>query len=44
MTTPDLIVRAIREGLTTVGEADHWKEVLAERRFKMKFDSFADII
>lgn len=44
VTTPELIVHAIHSGLTTVEEADRWKELLAERRFAMKLDSFSDLL
>jgi predicted nucleic acid-binding protein len=44
MTTPDLIVSAIRAGLATVAQADQWKHELERRRFKMKFDSFQDLL
>lgn len=44
LTTPDLIVHAIRAGLASVDEADRWKRFLASQRFKMKFDSFAELL
>lgn len=44
LTTPDLIVHAIRADLASVEEADRWKRLLAERRFRMKFDSFAELL
>lgn len=44
LTTPDLIIRAIRAGLTTVEEADTWKLKLAKKRFQMKFTSFRGIL
>lgn len=42
LTTPDLIVRAIREGLVTVTKADRWKATLEKKRFKMWFASFSE--
>lgn len=44
LTTPDLIVFAIRAGLATVAQADQWKRELETRRFKMKFNSFQDLL
>ena len=44
LTTPDLIVHAIRAELTTVIEADQWKEKLQNNRFAMKFRSFSDLL
>ena len=44
VTTPDLIVRAIQTGLATVGEADQWKRTLELNRFKMKFESFSELL
>ncbi|RJQ79194.1 MAG: hypothetical protein C4519_11145 [Desulfobacteraceae bacterium] len=44
MTTPDLILSAIRAGLVTVTKADQWKRELERRRFKMNFDSFQDLL
>lgn len=40
-TTPDLIIELIRANVITVAEADRWKAMLAERRFRMKFESFS---
>lgn len=42
LTTPGLIVRAIRGGLATVAEADRWKATLEDKRFKMRFMSFSE--
>lgn len=44
LTTPDLISRTIRAGITTVEEADTWKLKLAKKRFQMTFTSFRDIL
>ncbi|MDZ7749163.1 MAG: hypothetical protein U5K43_10255 [Halofilum sp. (in: g-proteobacteria)] len=44
LTTPDLLVHAIRSDLASVDDADRWKQLLAERRFRMKFESFADLL
>jgi hypothetical protein len=44
LTTPDLLVIAIRTGLTTVEEADGWKAVLEANRFNMRFSSFREIL
>lgn len=41
-TTPDLILQLIGANVTTISEADQWKARLAERRFRMKFESFAE--
>ncbi len=42
VTTPGLIVYAIRAGLVTVDVADEWKSLLESKRFKMAFQSFKD--
>ncbi len=42
--TPSIFVLAIRAGLLTVDAADAAKKVLEQRRFTMRFASFADII
>lgn len=44
MTTQDLLLSAIRAGLATVTQADEWKRELENKRFKMKFDSFKDLL
>ena len=44
LTTPALILRAIRAGLATVAEADGWKARLEQRRFRMKFASFEELL
>lgn len=42
--TPGLIVLAIRGGHLSVQQADEIKGVLEMRRFKMPFESFADVV
>lgn len=42
--TPGILLAAIRGGKLTVVEADEIKAKLEQRRFKMKFDSFASLI
>ncbi len=42
--TVDLFTRAIRDGLITVDEADADKAMLEQRRFKMPFGSFRDVV
>lgn len=44
LTTPGIFVLAIRAGLLTIDAADAAKQVLEQRRFKMRFASFADVI
>ena len=44
VTTPGLLVLAIRSGLLTVEEADQDKEVLENHRFRMTFKSFHDVV
>lgn len=44
LTTVDIILSAIKSKVTTVGEADQWKDVLEKNRFKCKFNSFADLM
>lgn len=44
LTTQEIYVLAIRAGVLTVSEADGDKAALAERRFVMKFGSFAEIL
>lgn len=43
LTTPEILLRAIRAGIITVEEADEAKACLEKHRFRMKFDSFADL-
>ena len=42
--TVDLFVRAINAGLISIEEADADKAVLEERRFKMPFASFREVV
>ncbi len=42
--TPGLIVLAIRRKILTLEEADSIKRFLEQRRFKMTFGSFAEVI
>ena len=42
--TPGILLTAIRAGALTVAAADEIKTKLEQRRFKMKFDSFASLI
>lgn len=44
LTTPALMVHAIQAGLATVAEADQWKDLLEQRRFRMKFISFGELL
>ena len=44
LNTPRLFLLAIRAGLLTVEEADETKRILAENRFRMGFDSFAELL
>jgi len=44
LTTPGILVLAIREGLLSVEEADHLKDRLERCRFRMRFRSFRDIL
>ncbi len=44
LTTPGIFVLAIRAWLLTVEAADAAKKVLEQRRFTMRFASFADVI
>jgi len=44
LTTPDLILSAVRSKLITVAQADKWKAILETHRFKMKFQSFKDLL
>lgn len=44
LTTPDLIVLAIRAGVASVEEADEWKVTLEANRFRMRFSSFREIL
>jgi predicted nucleic acid-binding protein len=42
--TPGLLVLSIRAGLITIEEADAMKELLEQRRFRMKVRSFRDLL
>ncbi len=42
--TADLFIRAIRHSLITIDEADADKATLEERRFKMPFGSFREVV
>lgn len=44
LNTPGIFVLAIRAGVLTVEEADQYKRVLEEHRFKMRFSSFRDVL
>jgi predicted nucleic acid-binding protein len=44
VTTPDLILTAIRANLITVAQADKWKDRLETHQFKMKFQSFKEYL
>lgn len=44
LTTPDLLLIAIRQGLLDVREADHLKLFLERKSFRMRFASFADLL
>jgi len=43
VTTPGIMVLAIRAGLLDVEEADRLKGILAKHRFRMKFASFREV-
>jgi hypothetical protein len=44
LTTPGLLLVAIRDGLLTVDEADAMKAALEARRFTMLFRSFCELM
>lgn len=44
VTTPGLMLLAIKAGILDIDEADRLKVVLAKHRFKMTFDSFRDVL
>jgi hypothetical protein len=44
LTTPGLLLVAIRDGLLTVEEADAMKAKLETRRFTMPFQSFREFV
>jgi len=43
LTTPAILLRCIRAGVLTVADADAIKAKLERHRFRMAFDSFADL-
>jgi len=43
LTTPAILLRCIRAGVLTVADADAIKSKLERHRFRMAFDSFADL-
>ena len=44
VTTPDLMVRLIRAGSLSVDGADEAKQLLEQKRFKMRFGSFRELV
>lgn len=44
LNTPGIFILAIREGLLTIEEAEHYKRLLEKHRFKMRFSSFREIL
>ena len=44
ITTPGLFVVGIRAGVLTIEEADRAKDLLEQRRFRMSFRSFRDVV
>ncbi len=44
LTTSSLILTAVRSKLITVAQADKWKAKLETHRFKMKFQSFKELL
>ena len=44
LNTPDILVKAIHEGILTVSQADAIKGSLEQNRFAMRFASFRDLI
>ncbi len=44
LSTPGLLVEAVRAGLISVAEADRIKYRLEEMRFRMDFDSFSEFV
>jgi hypothetical protein len=44
LNTPGILLLAIRSGLLTVEQADGIKDVLAQRRYKMAFGSFRELL
>ncbi len=44
LTTPGILIMAIKAGILSVEEADGAKVILESRRFKMMFGSFGDLL
>lgn len=44
LTTPGLLLRALKQGLISVEEADLGKALLERRKFRMAFGSFRDLL
>ena len=44
LTTPDLILAAVRSRLVTVAQADKWEARLKMHRFRMAFQSFQELL
>jgi predicted nucleic acid-binding protein len=44
ITTPGLFVLGIRAGVLSIEEADRAKDLLEQRRFRMPFQSFRDVV
>ena len=44
ITTPGLLVLAIRSGVLTIQEADEAKALLERHRFRMRFESFRELV
>tara|TARA_B100000315_G_C14473911_1_gene539685 strand:- start:303 stop:821 length:519 start_codon:yes stop_codon:yes gene_type:complete len=44
LNTPGILLKAIRENILTVDQADKIKEDLAQNRFVMPFESFRDLL
>ena len=44
LNTPGILLLAIRAGLLSVDEADVLKARLETHRYRMKFDSFRDVL
>jgi predicted nucleic acid-binding protein len=44
LNTPGLLLLGIRRGFLTVEEADELKTVLAAKRFRMKLESFRELV
>lgn len=44
LTTPGLLLRALKKGLISLKDADHAKTLLEQRKFRMAFGSFEDLL